>query len=1029
MGKIKKITENELVGGTQSTDVYPVTSVKAVYDESNERLDNILNRRGVVNISTNYNADHIAEVLTLEQAIAKVPSSDRTLGFVMTFLTSSGWETYQFTGDSLSNWSSQENWIVSLNSGNLEDSIGKSDKYAMSQKAICNLIGVDEIGVFSKNLSYSVGDVVNYNGTLYEFIKNHSGEWSDSSVRKSSLRHDYSSWLSEDENLLKDAPTLAGYYDSKGDLISNSGFIAIDKLIPVVGGGKYLYRGGMFAALKLVIYDSRGKVIHWIGGSGSTAYKTCIKVFTIPDNGRYIKVSSSLSNESLPIGLFEMKSMSNTDEVRVSTLAGEVYKKSNLIDSGPGYYTIVEDTLQYVQDDTYEYHRYKNTPYSIYKIFTSAKDWYIPLPAICINDGHPIEMSITDGESLFSTGGWDEIILQTVSGSEVYIEPVTTLFGREALIGGGSNIIKYTDISSGFFENDSGQVKENFSRVDFIKAKVHLEAGKIYAMLGWTGGNAKCFITKRDSLKIEQEYSLNGNIIYIGNSVTSFDLYYSSIITTSNIGSPAPIGVYEVFEPVLDDALIYFKSNESNFKYGWYDVNTLAFNEQSELGYCYSTPIAVKGGQKLRYYGSGYKALGAVLSCTSEGTPDGVLKISTESLVHNAYVKIDFVVPEDVSYIIIQSKITNSSLEGGEDYPHTAYLLDVGQVDYSYIPVTWTIPSKIYAIKGQEKSIYFDNIVNRNEDAPAYVIEVNKSFGDVDGRRFYFTPSGIGTKTITFNAWGFDNQLLSTKTVTIEIIEPSISVQKRVVCIGDSITEGRGEGDTNTNMPYHIKKGLDAAITGSENIIFVGSKGDPVRHEGWWGKSYQWLANVQKDAQESPLVNPETDELDIHYYRTQKCGLAEAEYIDVVSLAMGFNNTDTQSNADTAFSSMQSIIAAFKKDNPNTKFIIHLVTYPAMGNVEQPNEEQKIDKKNSLYYFRQLCIAAYNNNQDNNIFIGDLGLGYDRWYAYIRKTVHPAPYYDEDNMQVITDRVHPSYRGAKQMGENIMHSILKAALM
>ena len=42
MGKIKKILENELVGGTQATDVYPVTSTKAVYDENNERLDNIL---------------------------------------------------------------------------------------------------------------------------------------------------------------------------------------------------------------------------------------------------------------------------------------------------------------------------------------------------------------------------------------------------------------------------------------------------------------------------------------------------------------------------------------------------------------------------------------------------------------------------------------------------------------------------------------------------------------------------------------------------------------------------------------------------------------------------------------------------------------------------------------------------------------------------------------------------------------------------------------------------------------------------
>lgn len=42
MGKIKKILETELVEGTQSTYVYPVTSTKAVYDENNVRLDTIL---------------------------------------------------------------------------------------------------------------------------------------------------------------------------------------------------------------------------------------------------------------------------------------------------------------------------------------------------------------------------------------------------------------------------------------------------------------------------------------------------------------------------------------------------------------------------------------------------------------------------------------------------------------------------------------------------------------------------------------------------------------------------------------------------------------------------------------------------------------------------------------------------------------------------------------------------------------------------------------------------------------------------
>lgn len=42
MGKIRKILEHELRGGTQNTDVYPVTSTKAIYDDNNVRLDTIL---------------------------------------------------------------------------------------------------------------------------------------------------------------------------------------------------------------------------------------------------------------------------------------------------------------------------------------------------------------------------------------------------------------------------------------------------------------------------------------------------------------------------------------------------------------------------------------------------------------------------------------------------------------------------------------------------------------------------------------------------------------------------------------------------------------------------------------------------------------------------------------------------------------------------------------------------------------------------------------------------------------------------
>lgn len=136
MGKIKKILENELVGGTQSTDVYPVTSVKAVYDENNERLDHILNRRGVVNISTNYNADHTAEVLTLEQAIAKVPASDRVLGFQGNILTSSGWATYKFVGTDITQWTNTKYWSLVADSTTIAQEGGLSESKAISQKAV-----------------------------------------------------------------------------------------------------------------------------------------------------------------------------------------------------------------------------------------------------------------------------------------------------------------------------------------------------------------------------------------------------------------------------------------------------------------------------------------------------------------------------------------------------------------------------------------------------------------------------------------------------------------------------------------------------------------------------------------------------------------------------------------------------------------------------------------------------------------------------------------------------------------------------
>jgi lysophospholipase L1-like esterase len=57
--------------------------------------------------------------------------------------------------------------------------------------------------------------------------------------------------------------------------------------------------------------------------------------------------------------------------------------------------------------------------------------------------------------------------------------------------------------------------------------------------------------------------------------------------------------------------------------------------------------------------------------------------------------------------------------------------------------------------------------------------------------------------------------------------------------------------------------------------------------------------------------------------------------------------------------------------------------------------------------------------------IGDLGLVYDRWYAYPRRKESPASYYPSDSVEVVTDMTHPSDEGTKQIAEGIAPCILK----
>ena len=142
MGVIRKIKDNELVGGTQDEEVYPVTSTQSVYNSQNKTLDQLLALNLPINISANYSANYSATAYSLREAISAVPLYDRRIGFVGTFLskdlTPNKWVTIQYNGVSVdsSAWFNPDNWVQMLSELDIVQSSGESEDKVMSQKAV-----------------------------------------------------------------------------------------------------------------------------------------------------------------------------------------------------------------------------------------------------------------------------------------------------------------------------------------------------------------------------------------------------------------------------------------------------------------------------------------------------------------------------------------------------------------------------------------------------------------------------------------------------------------------------------------------------------------------------------------------------------------------------------------------------------------------------------------------------------------------------------------------------------------------------
>ena len=72
MAKIQVLKNHELVGGTDNTSIYPITSTKAIYNELNERLDTTLDRLEHAELTNSRIADGTIEIEKLSTSLRNV---------------------------------------------------------------------------------------------------------------------------------------------------------------------------------------------------------------------------------------------------------------------------------------------------------------------------------------------------------------------------------------------------------------------------------------------------------------------------------------------------------------------------------------------------------------------------------------------------------------------------------------------------------------------------------------------------------------------------------------------------------------------------------------------------------------------------------------------------------------------------------------------------------------------------------------------------------------------------------------------
>jgi hypothetical protein len=310
--------------------------------------------------------------------------------------------------------------------------------------------------------------------------------------------------------------------------------------------------------------------------------------------------------------------------------------------------------------------------------------------------------------------------------------------------------------------------------------------------------------------------------------------------------------------------------------------------------------------------------------------------------------------------------------KGSEPTPYTEF--GSAHLYSEYAPVDETfclnLPTKLYALVGEELNIYFDNLVDGHDTD--YVFNVDCSVGMQLERCYRLEPAEAGTYLISIEATN----------------RKGVTVRKNSTIFVADTTAGAGAsrslivlGDSTTNNGIAVTKLNSNFATDSMNLETRGTRGTGINlHEGRSGWTFNKFFTTQVDSGApdvfNPFYNPETQTFDATYYFANS-GVAKPDWFFInlgINDTFGYTQDSVLAGVIEGLNSMcDAMITSIKEASPTTKIGVVLTIPPnysqdAFGKAYSCGQTRARYKRNNVIWVDNK-IRRYENREDEGIYL------------------------------------------------------------